>query len=98
MCIRDRDLTEWQDLTPLWITHRSLTFNEWTESPHFFEHHGLWYLFYTTNAGQPISFATTPDIFAAPGGWNYRGRLANMVGANTLGWFASEYLKDGLVD
>jgi hypothetical protein len=94
----DGDLLHWQDLGGIWVTQRSWTFNDQTESPHFFEHNGLWYLFYTTSSGQPITFATTTDLFADPPGWIYRGRLGTMLGNNTLGWFASEYLRDGLVE
>src|SRR5262249_59733136 len=40
----------WHDEKPLWITHRSYSFNPVTESPHLFEHGGRWFLFITTNA------------------------------------------------
>ena len=94
----DGDFTQWQDLEPLWITQRQYTYNDAVESPHAFEHDGLWYLFFTTNSGQPISFATSNSPIAPLQDWIYRGRLSNMIGVNTAGWFASEYLRDGLVD
>ena len=68
------------------------------ESPHLFEHAGLWYLFYTTNAGQPITFSTGSDPVGAPSSWTYRGRLGTMLGLDTNAWYASEHLLDGLVD
>lgn len=92
------DLYTWQDVKPLWITHSSYTFNVLTESPHVFEHNGLWYLFITTNSGQPLSFYTSNDPIADPAGWTYRGRLRNMLGFDTSFWFASEHLKDGTHD
>lgn len=92
------DLTQWADLGPLWITHRSFTSNTQVESAHLFEHAGLWYLMYTTNSGQPLTFSTGPDPLGAPSTWTYRGRLATMLGVNTFAWFASEHLSDGLVD
>ncbi len=89
------DLDAWEDVKPLWITHRSYTFNQLTESPHVFEHDGLYYLFITTNSGQPLSFYTSTDPTADPAGWTYRGRLRNMLGYDTSFWFASEAMKDG---
>ena len=94
----DGDFTQWYDMGPLWITQRQWSFNAVVESPHLFQHEGLWWLFFTTNAGQPLSFATCADPLAPPEQWIYRGRLANMLGVNTAGWFASEYLRDGLLD
>ena len=94
----DGDFTQWQDLVPLWITQRSFTFNDVVESPHVFDHDGLWYLFYTTSSGQPISFATSANPIGQPGDWTYRGRLGTMIGVNTAGWFASEHFRDGIVD
>lgn len=89
------DLEAWEDLKPLWITHRSYTFNQLTESPHVFEHDSLWYLFITSNSGQPLTFYTSTDPTADPAGWTYRGRLRNMLGYDTSFWFASEAMKDG---
>lgn len=94
----DGDLTQWTDLGPLWITHRSYTYNTVVESPHLFEHAGLWYLFYTTNAGQPITFSTGSDPVGEPSTWTYRGRLGTLLGLDTNAWYASEHLLDGLVD
>ena len=95
----DGDFTRWYDLQPLWITYRQYSFNDVVESPHLFEHDGLWWLLFTTNSGQPISYATTSsNPLAPPEQWIYRGRLANMLNLNTAAWFASEYLRDGLIE
>jgi hypothetical protein len=85
----------WVDEKPLWITHRSWSFNVITESPHLFEHDGTWFLFITTAAGQPLTFYSGPDPLGEPAAWRYRGRLRNMLGYDTSTWFASEALKDG---
>jgi hypothetical protein len=98
MAASSGDLTDWSDIGPLWITHRDYTYNALVESAHLFLHDGLWYLFYTTDAGQPITFCTGPDPVGAPETWTYRGRLGDMLGENTQAWIASEHLADGLVD
>jgi hypothetical protein len=92
------DPLSWQDEKPLWITHRSYTFNDITESPHLFQHDGRWYLFITTNSGQPLTFYTSADPLGDPAAWTYRGRLRNMLGYDTSAWGASEELSDGAVD
>lgn len=89
------DLLQWTDLKPLWITYNSMTFNPLTESAHAFEHNGLWYLFYTTSSGQPLTLATAANPTADPQDWTYRGRLRNMLGYDTSNWYASEYFRDG---
>lgn len=94
----DGDFTRWSDLKPLWITHRSWSWNAVVESPHLFLHGGLWYLFFTTNSGQPISFATGPDPIGDPAQWIYRGRLSTMLGYPTETWYASEEFSDGTHD
>lgn len=86
---------EWEDLKPLLITHRTMTFNPLTESPHLFERNGLWYLFMTTSSGQPLTFYTSNDPTGDPAAWTYRGRLSTMLGYSTHNWFASELLRDG---
>ncbi len=91
----DGDFTAWSDLKPLWKTHWTYSYNDVVESPHVFSHAGLWYLFFTTSAGQHLSFATSPDPLSDPAGWIYRGRLGTMLGLNTASWFASEYFADG---
>ena len=98
MAASDGDLASWSDLGPLWITNRNYSYNGFVESAHLFDHDGLWYLFFTTNAGQPLSFATGADPTGAPGTWTYRGRLSTMLGVDTSPWFASEHFRDGLVD
>ena len=94
----DGDLTQWSDRGPLWITNRSYTYSDLIESPHLFKHDSLWYLFYTTNAGTPLSFATGPDPVGSPESWTYRGRLGTMLGEDTQAWYASEHFSEGLVD
>lgn len=91
----DGDFTQWRDVKPLLITWRDYTFNLLTESPHVFQHDGLWYLFLTSSAGQPLSFYTSTDPVGDPWQWTYRGRLRNMLGFDTSTWFASEYFRDG---
>lgn len=92
------DLADWVDEKPLWITHRSFTFNPSTESPHLFRHGNRWFLIMTTSAGQPLTFYTSNDPIGDPAAWTYRGRLRNMIGVDTQLWFASEVLQDGEVD
>ncbi len=89
------DFTQWQDLKPLWITNERYSYNALVESPHLFRHGDLWFLVFTTNAGQPLSYCITHDPTGDVPGWIYRGRLGNMLGIDTRSWFASEYLKDG---
>jgi hypothetical protein len=88
----------WHDLKPLWITHRSYTLNQLTESPHLFQHNGRWFLFITTSSGQPLTFYTSSDPTGDPAAWTYRGRLKNMIGYDTSNWYASEVLHDGDLD
>ncbi len=88
-------LDAWEDEKPLWITHRSLTFNPITESPHLFEHDGRWLLFITTSSGQPLTFYESANPLGDPAEWTYRGRLRNMLGWDTSSWAASEVLRDG---
>ena len=89
------DLMHWVDEKPLWITHHSYTFNTLTESPHLFEHAGRWFMFITSNAGQPLTFYTSANPLGEPAEWTYRGRLRNMLGYDTATWGASEVLQDG---
>jgi hypothetical protein len=92
------DFTAWEDVGPLLITWRGYTFNQVTESPHLLQHNGLWYLFMTTSAGQPLSLYTSADPLAAVAGWTSRGRLRNMLGYDISNWIASEYMRDGTHD
>ncbi len=89
------DFTQWYDVKPLLITWRNYTYNQLTESPHVFQHDGTWFLFITTNAGQPLSYYTSLDPVGDPAAWTYRGRLQTMLGFDTSTWFASEYFQDG---
>jgi hypothetical protein len=88
----------WHDVKPLWITHRSYTFNPLTESPQLFQHNGRWFLFITTSSGQPLTFYTSSDPTGDPAAWTYRGRLRNMLGYDTSDWATSEVLHDGDLD
>ncbi len=92
------DFTQWSDLGSLWITNRQYSFSPLVESPHLFAHAGLWYLFITTDAGQPLTFWTSPDPVGPVASWTSRGRLGQMLGQDTQYWYASEYFRDGLVD
>lgn len=89
------DFTSWTDVGPLLITWRGYTFNQVTESPHIFQHNGLWYLPISTTAGQPLTLYTATDPLAGVSGWTYRGRMRNMLGYDTATWFASESMRDG---
>src|SRR5437588_9330265 len=42
--------------------------------------------------------STSPDPIAGAAGWTSRGALGDMLGINTLSWYASEMLRDGLND
>ncbi|MEO5617633.1 MAG: family 43 glycosylhydrolase [Candidatus Eisenbacteria bacterium] len=92
------DFTAWQDEGPLGITSRFITFSDVAESPHLFLRNGVWFLFFTTNSGQPLSFATSANPLAPTNEWTLRGRLTTMLGYTTEGWFASEQFRDGLID
>jgi len=95
----DGDFTSWTDLGPMWITHQSWTYNPIVESPHILSRRdSLYYLFFTTSSGQPLSFATATDPAAPAPQWTYRGRLGHMLGVDAHAWFASEGFRDGLVD
>lgn len=86
---------EWQDLKPLWATYWTNSYNVLTESPHLFKHNGRWFLFMTSNSGQPLTFYTSNDPTGDLSAWTYRGRLSRMLGRDTNSWYASEYLRDG---
>lgn len=88
----------WSDLGPLWVTYHATTNRELCESPHLFERDGTWYLLFTTNAPNPIAWATGSDPTGDVATWNYRGTLSSMLGFDTQFWFASEHLRDGTVD
>ena len=90
--------SSWSDVKPLWITYHTYTFNTLTESPHLFQHDGRWFMFITSNAGQPLTFYSTLDPTADPAQWTYHGRLRNILGYDTRTWYASEYLRDGTHD
>jgi hypothetical protein len=92
------DFTQWTDLMPLWITNYTYSYNTIVESPHLFPHGNLWFLFFTTNSGQPISYAISHSPISPIDDWVYEGRLAYMLGVNTNTWIASEHFMDGIYD
>ena len=92
------DLSAWSDVKPLWISSQPTTGSGFAESPHLFQHDGLWFLFFTVNGTQPIAFATSADPRADLADWTWRGSLDAMLGIGTNNWYASEYLRDGTVE
>jgi hypothetical protein len=80
---------DWTDLGPMWNTGLIHTGSELVESPEMFEHDGLWYLFYTTNAAQPIAFQTASSPLADSASWSPQMRLHNEV-PDSDGWFGIE--------
>lgn len=88
----------WEDVGPLWTTYHATTGRELCESPHLFSHDGTWYLLFTTNAGNPLAWATGSSPTGDLATWSYRGTLSSMLGFDTQFWFASEHLRDGDVD
>jgi beta-fructofuranosidase len=88
----------WHDEKPLWITYKSYTGEALTESPHLFSHNGRWFMFITTNSGQPLSFYVSSDPLGDPPAWTYRGHLSTMLGYDTANWYASEEMRDGSND
>jgi hypothetical protein len=94
----DGDFSRWRDVGPLWRRDSS-SWQQWVdkaESPHLFSHAGTWYLFFTTGAGQALTFTTniTPTDTAAT--WQTSERLARLDCYNTVDLFASEYFADTL--
>src|SRR6185503_9405041 len=79
----------------LWITHVSMTGSPKVESPHVFEHNGLYYLTYTGTTEMGLQFSTGPDPVGPASSWTFRGSVGEMLGINTAEWFASEYFRDG---
>jgi len=89
------DLTQWVNREPLWITHTSWSGSAVVESPHVFEHGGLYYLVFTGSGDQPLRLATGPDPSGEAATWTHRGSLGPMLGLDTSEWYASEYFVDG---
>jgi beta-fructofuranosidase len=92
------DLNAWEDVKALWNTYYSYTGGYIAESPHVFQYNGLWYLFFTTVASQPLAMQTSTDPLGEPWQWTVRGQLGDILGLNTAAWYASEHLKDGVWD
>ena len=89
------DLTQWVNREPLWITHNTWSGSPLVESPHVFEHGGLYFLAFTGNGAEPLRLATGPDPVGEAATWTYRGSLGPMLGLDTGEWYASEYFVDG---
>lgn len=88
----------WIDRGPLAVTGPSVTGSHLCESPHLFDHDGLWFLMWTTNKSQPLVYATSADPIGPAEAWTYRGTLSAMLGFDTSPWFASEHMRVGLID
>ena len=95
MATSNGSLSSWTDAGALGISSRTITNSSTAESPHMFEHDGLWFLFFTINGARPLAFATTPDPRADVSEWTWHGALDDMLGVGTNSWYASEYLRDG---
>jgi hypothetical protein len=88
----------WGNVGPLAVTGAAVSSSALCESVHLFDHGGLWFAVWTTNKSQPLVWASSPDPVGRLSAWTYRGTLASMLGIDTSPWFASEHLRDGLVD
>ena len=89
--------TPWSDAGITWTPSPTFPFNTGAvESPHLFVHSGLWYLLYTSNAGNnPITVWTNAAApIGAEGSWQMRGRLNAVLGYSSDPWFASEKFDD----
>jgi hypothetical protein len=96
----DGGLAPWQDVGPNWSTDAAHYWG-WEESPHVFEHNGLWYLFASTTSGHPIGFRTASSPTADSTEWAVKYRLYDYAGGasrNSDSWFASEFLRVGTHD
>lgn len=93
------DPVQWSDVKPMEVTDRPVTGLDLAESSHLFPHAGEWYLFFTTNAPQPLVWATTAAAPTSdPSAWSYHGPLGTMLGISTQFWFASEHMSEGTHD
>ena len=79
MASSDGNLTEWSNREPLWITHISSSGSSVVESPHLFQHDGLYYLVFTGNGTSPLRLATGPDPTGLASTWTYRGSIGSMI-------------------
>lgn len=90
----DGGLSPWQDVGPLWCTDNAHGWG-WNESPHLFEHDGLWYLFTSLNALHSINFRVGPSPLADSLLWSESYRIYDFTGGssrNSTAWFGVEYL------
>jgi beta-fructofuranosidase len=92
------DLSSWTNVKPLWISSRPTTGSGFAESPHLFEHDGLWFLFFTVNGPQAIAYATSADPRADLVDWTWQGSLNAMLGLGSNNWYASEHVQDGKLE
>jgi hypothetical protein len=88
----------WANIGPLAVTGQAVSSSALCESVHLFDHEGLWFAMWTTNKSQPLVWASSPHPLGRLSSWTYRGTLSSMLGIDTAPWFASEHMRDGLVD
>jgi len=92
------DFTCWRDSCRLWTKDsRWWTHQRILESPHLFQHNSTWYLFFTTDAGQPLEYVTSSCPADTGTFWGNWGRLANLDCFNSEAMYASEYHADTAV-
>jgi hypothetical protein len=95
----------WRDVGPILTTDASHTFESQIESPHVFNDHGKWWLFFScANHPNPLAFETisgspVDTIPADTSRWGLRYRLTNYLAVHdddaaivSSTWHASEYL------
>ncbi|MEO6463389.1 MAG: family 43 glycosylhydrolase, partial [Candidatus Eisenbacteria bacterium] len=87
------DLETWSDRGQMPLSLPNVSFSDVAESPHVFSRDdSLHLILWTTDAGQSLTFGRSTDPVT---GWNTSRRLRSMLGYSTLGWWASEMMKDG---
>ncbi len=91
------DFTAWRDGGPLWRKDTNWWDNSRVfESPHFVQHGGRWFLFYTSSASEPLEFQMTSGSPGDSLGWSYWNRLANLDCTDMQVLLASEETHDPL--
>ncbi len=87
------DLETWTDRGQMPLALPQVAFSDIAESPHVFSRDdSLLLILWTTDAGQSLTFGRSTDPLT---GWNTSRRLRSMLGYSTLGWWASEMIRDG---
>jgi hypothetical protein len=90
---RSDDMRGFTGFTPLWGTGASRGWG-WCESPHVFEHGGLYYLFASAALDSCVRFRTSADPLADSSGWSGEHVLASLTEAPFANhWIASEFLR-----